>query len=72
MFYQDVMLKVNDIQNKSDQETNTFLSDYFTIDELKTVVKKLKNSKAGRYDSLVYEHIKYGGDMFVRPYYCAV
>ena len=49
----------NSTQDESQQEqTNEELTTLFTIDEIKTAIKKLKNNKASSIDLILNEHLK--------------
>ena len=45
---------------------DVFLKEYFTIEEVQTVIKKLRNGKAGGLDGCGPEHYKYGGYLLMK------
>ena len=48
--------------------------DDFTVDEVETSIRKLKQNKAGGHDSLSSEHFKFGGPLltlWLKDIFCA-
>ena len=61
-FYREIEKEYNTILMLCDDEPDEIMKEPIGLEELDTLIKKIKIGKAGGPDTVTSEHIKYGGD----------
>ena len=56
----EVCKKIPTLTSLSELNSDDFVDDFFTVEEVELALKKLKARKAGGMDRLQPEHLKYG------------